>query len=52
MKLYANKMDKLEEMDKFFERYNQPSKTEPGRNRKYEQTNHKSEGFPGSSAGK
>ena len=30
-------MDNLEEMDRFLERYN-PSKTEPGRNRKYEQT--------------
>ena len=38
--LYANKMDNLEEMDKFLERYNL-SKAEPGRNRKYEQTNHK-----------
>jgi len=28
--LYANKMDNLEEMDKFLEKY----KTEPGRNRK------------------
>ena len=37
--LYANKMDNLEEMDKSFQV--QPSKTEPGRNRKYEQTNHK-----------
>ena len=30
--LYANKMDNLEEMDKFLEKY--LSKTEPGRNRK------------------
>ena len=37
--LYDNKMDHLEEMDQFLERYNFPS--EPGRNRKYEQTNHK-----------
>ena len=37
--LYANKMDNLEEMDKFLEMYN--LKTEPVRNRKYEQTNHK-----------
>ena len=37
--LYANKMDSLEEMDKFLEK--QSSKTEPGRNRKYKQTNHK-----------
>ena len=32
--LYANKVENLEEMDKFLESY-QPSKTEPGRNRKY-----------------
>ena len=31
--LYANKMDNLEEMDKFLENYNL-AKTEPGRNRK------------------
>ena len=31
--LYDNKMDNLEEMDKFLEEYNLP-KTEPGRNRK------------------
>ena len=31
--LYANKMDNLEEMDKFLEKYNFPQ-TEPGRNRK------------------
>ena len=37
--LYANKMDILEEMDKFLETYT--SKTEPGGNKKYEQTNHK-----------
>ena len=30
--LYANKMDNLEEMDEFLEKYN--SKTEPERNRK------------------
>ena len=30
----------LEDMDKFLQRYN-PSKTEPRRNRKYEQTDHK-----------
>ena len=36
--LYANKMDNLEEIDKYLERYNLPR---PGRNRKYEQTNHK-----------
>ena len=34
--LYANKMDILEEIDKFLKRYN--LKTEPGRNRKYKQT--------------
>ena len=33
-------MDNLEEMDEFLERYNH-SKTEPGRNRKYEQTNYR-----------
>ena len=33
--LYANKMDNLEEMDTFLERYNLP-KTELGGNRKYE----------------
>ena len=38
--LYANKMDNLEEMDKILRKV-QPSKTEPGRYRKYEQTNHK-----------
>ena len=38
--LYANKMDNLEEMDRFLEKL-QHFKTEPGRNRKYEQTNHK-----------
>ena len=37
--LYANKMDSLEEMDKFFKYIT--SKTEWGRNRKIEQTNHK-----------
>ena len=37
--LYANKVDNLEEMDKFLEK--QPSETEPGRNRNYKQTNHK-----------
>ena len=31
--LYANKMDNLEEMDRFLEKY-KLSKTEPGRNRK------------------
>ena len=38
--LYANKMDNLEEMDKFLERYNLP-KFETRRNRKYEQIDHK-----------
>ena len=38
--LYANKMDNLEEMDRLL-RKAQPSETEPGRNRKYKQTNHK-----------
>ena len=37
--LYANKRENLQEMDKF--RKVQPSKTEPGRNRKYKQINHK-----------
>ena len=37
--LYANKIDNLEEMDKFLEKYNFP--TEPGRNRKYSQAHHK-----------
>ena len=35
--LYANKMDSLEEMGKFLEK-TQPSETEPGRKRKYKQT--------------
>ena len=38
-KLYANKMDNLEEMDEFLERYNLPN--EPQRNRKYEEVNNK-----------
>ena len=38
--LYANKMDNLEEMDKFLEKV-QFSKTEPGRIRKYKETYHK-----------
>ena len=38
--LYANKMDNLEEIDKFLEKYNLP-KTEPGRNRKSYQAHHK-----------
>ena len=37
--LYANKMDNLEEMGQI--RNAQTAETEPGRNRKYEQTNHK-----------
>ena len=37
--LYANKKDNLEETDKFLGV--KPSKTAPGRNRKYEQTNSK-----------
>ena len=37
--LYANKLDNLEEMKIL--RKVQSSKTEPGRNRKYQQTNHK-----------
>ena len=35
--LYGNKMDNLEEMDRFL----RTSKTEPGRNRNYEQPNYK-----------
>ena len=38
--LYANTTDNLEERDKILRKV-QPSKTEPGRNRKYKQTNHK-----------
>ena len=38
--LYASKMDNLEEMDKYLEKHNLPE-TEPGRNRKNKQTNHK-----------
>ena len=34
-KVYANKLDNLEEMDKFLETYNLP---EAGRSRKFEQT--------------
>ena len=37
--LYVNKMDNLEEMDRFLEKLS--SKTEPGRNRNYEQPNYK-----------
>ena len=32
--LYGNKMDNLEEMDRFLEKFNS-SKTEPGRNRNF-----------------
>ena len=39
--LYANKMDNLEEMNKFLERYNVPRLNQEEINRKYEQTNHK-----------
>ena len=39
-KLHANKMDNLDEMGQIL-RKAQPSETEPGRNRKYKQTNHK-----------
>ena len=40
--LYTSKTDNLEEMDKFLERYKLPrlNQAAPGRNRKYEQTNH------------
>ena len=38
--LYGNKMDNLEEMDRL-NRKVQSSKTEPGRNRNYEQSNYK-----------
>ena len=38
--LYGNKMDNLEEMDRFLEKFNIP-KTETGRNRNYEQPNYK-----------
>jgi len=37
--LSANKMDNLEEIDKFLEMYNSP-KTKSESNRKYEQTNY------------
>ena len=37
--LYANKMDNLEEMDKFLEKRNFPRLNQE--NRKYKQTNHK-----------
>ena len=38
--LYGNKMDNLEEMDRFL-KIVQSSKTEPGRNKNYEQPNYK-----------
>ena len=38
--LYAKKVDNLEEVDSIL-RKAQPSETEPRRNRKYKQTNHK-----------
>ena len=38
--IYANKMDNLEDMDKFLERL-KTSKTEPERSIKYQQTNPK-----------
>ena len=38
--LYANKMDNLEKNGQIL-REAQPCKTEPGRNRKHKQTNHK-----------
>ena len=38
--LYGNKIDNLEEMDRFLEKV-QCSKTEPGRNRNYEQPSYK-----------
>ena len=38
--LYGNKIDNLDEMDRFFRKV-QSSKTESGRNRNYEQPNHK-----------
>ena len=37
--LYGNKMDNLEEMDRFLEKLS--SKTEPERNRNYEEPNYK-----------
>ena len=40
MQLYANKMDNLEEMDKFLEMYNLPRLNQE-LNIKYEQTGHK-----------
>ena len=40
MRKYANKMDNLEEINKYLEKYNLP-KVDARRNRKYEQSNHK-----------
>ena len=40
VQIYANKMDNLEEMDKFLERYTL-ARLNPEKNRKHEQTNHK-----------
>ena len=37
--LYGNKMDNLEEMDRFLEKFNLP-RPEPGINRNYEQPNY------------
>ena len=39
--LHANKMDNLEEMDKFLERYSAPRLNQEEIERKYEQTRHK-----------
>ena len=38
--LYGNKMDNLEEMDRFYRKV-QSSKTEPGQNRNYDQPSYK-----------
>ena len=38
--LYGNKMDDLEEMDRFYRKV-QSSKTEPGQNRNYDQPSYK-----------
>ena len=37
--LYGNKIDNLEDMDRFLEKFN--LQTEPGRNRNYEELNYK-----------
>ena len=39
--LYANKMDNLEKMNKFLERYSSPRLNQEETERKYEQTSHK-----------